>query len=92
VKSLAALPLPFNPGDRFENNLEVDVLGCLVEAVSGKPLDEFFRIRILEPLGMKETSFYVPDNKVKRLATPSPTMRTKVSIVFPIRLSRKDLI
>lgn len=69
VKSLAGLPLLFNPGDRFEYSLGVDVLGRLVEVVSGKPLDEFFRTRVFEPLGMKDTYFFVPDNKVARLAT-----------------------
>lgn len=69
VKNLAALPLLFNPGDRFEYSLGVDVLGQLVEVVSGKPLDEFFRARIFEPLGMKDTYFYPPQNKAGRLAT-----------------------
>jgi CubicO group peptidase (beta-lactamase class C family) len=69
VKHLAALPLLFNPGDRFEYGLGVDVLGRLVEVVSGKPLDEFFRTRIFEPVGMKDTYFFPPDNKLNRLAT-----------------------
>jgi CubicO group peptidase (beta-lactamase class C family) len=69
VKHLAALPLLFNPGERFEYSLGVDVLGRLVEVVSGKPLDEFFRTRIFEPLGMKDTYFYPPENKFGRLAT-----------------------
>jgi CubicO group peptidase (beta-lactamase class C family) len=69
VKHLAALPLLFNPGDRFEYSLGVDVLGRLVEVVSGKPLDEFFRTRIFEPVGMKDTYFFPPDNKLNRLAT-----------------------
>jgi CubicO group peptidase (beta-lactamase class C family) len=68
TKRLAAQPLLFNPGDRFEYGLGVDVLGRLVEVVSGKPLDEFFRTRIFEPLGMKDTYFFPPDNKVGRLA------------------------
>src|SRR5215471_7108835 len=59
VKRLAALPLLFNPGDKFEYSLGVDVLGRLVEVVSGKPLDEFFRTRIFEPLGMNDTYFFV---------------------------------
>ena len=45
------------------------MLGRLVEVVSGKPLDEFFRTRIFEPLGMKDTYFYPPDNKLDRFAT-----------------------
>ena len=69
TKSLAAQPLLFNPGDRFEYGLGIDVVGRLVEVLSGKPLDQFFRDRIFEPLGMKDTYFYVPDNKVDRLAT-----------------------
>jgi CubicO group peptidase (beta-lactamase class C family) len=69
VTHLAGQPLLFNPGDRFEYGLGVDVLGRLVEVVSGKPLDDFFRTRIFEPLGMKDTYFYPPDNKVDRLAT-----------------------
>jgi CubicO group peptidase (beta-lactamase class C family) len=69
TKRLAALPLLFNPGEKWEYSLGVDVLGRLVEVVSGKPLDEFFRTRIFEPLGMKDTYFYPPDNKVDRLAT-----------------------
>ena len=69
VTRLAGQPLLFNPGDRFEYSLGVDVLGRLVEVVSDKPLDDFFRTRIFEPLGMKDTYFYPPDNKVDRLAT-----------------------
>lgn len=69
VKRLAALPLLFSPGDKWEYSLSVDVLGRLVEVVSGKPLDQFFRTRIFEPLGMKDTYFFPPDNKLERLAT-----------------------
>jgi CubicO group peptidase (beta-lactamase class C family) len=69
VKKLATVPLLFNPGERWEYSLSVDVLGRLVEVVSGKPLDEFFRTRIFEPLGMKDTYFFPPDNKLDRLAT-----------------------
>ncbi|HXJ88473.1 MAG TPA: serine hydrolase domain-containing protein [Candidatus Binatia bacterium] len=69
VKQLAAQPLLFNPGDHYEYSLGVDVLGRLVEVVSGKSLDEFFRTRIFEPLGMKDTYFFPPDNKLDRLAT-----------------------
>ena len=68
VKRLAALPLLFNPGERFEYSLASDVLGRLVEIVSGKSLDEFFRTHIFEPLGMKDTYFYPPQAKLERLA------------------------
>jgi CubicO group peptidase (beta-lactamase class C family) len=69
VKRLAGVPLLFNPGERFEYSLSVDVLGRLVEVVSGMPLDQFLRTRILDPLAMTDTFFYVPDDKVDRLAT-----------------------
>jgi CubicO group peptidase (beta-lactamase class C family) len=69
VKRLAGLPLLFSPGDRWEYSLGVDVLGRLVEVVSGKPLDEFFRTRIFVPLGMKDTDFFPPKNKLERLAS-----------------------
>jgi CubicO group peptidase (beta-lactamase class C family) len=68
VKRLVGLPLLFNPGERFEYSLGVDVLGYLVEVVSGKTLAEFFRTRIFEPLGMKDSFFYVPANKLDQLA------------------------
>jgi CubicO group peptidase (beta-lactamase class C family) len=69
VRRLAGIPLLFNPGDRWEYSLGVDVLGRLVEVVSGKPLDVFFRERIFAPLGMTDTYFYPPESKVNRLAT-----------------------
>jgi len=69
VKNLAAQPLLFNPGEKWEYSLGIDVLGRLVEIWSGKPLDEFFRTRIFEPLGMNDTYFFPPDAKVPRLAT-----------------------
>ena len=69
VKRLAGLPLLFNPGERFEYSLGVDVLGYLVEVVSGKTFDEFLRTRVFAPLGMNDTYFYVPEDKLNRLAT-----------------------
>jgi CubicO group peptidase (beta-lactamase class C family) len=68
VKRLAGVPLLFNPGERFEYSLSVDVLGRLVEVVSGMSLDEFFRIRIFGPLGMKDTCFYPSAEILPRLA------------------------
>jgi CubicO group peptidase (beta-lactamase class C family) len=69
VKKLAGLPLLFDPGSHWEYSLGVDVLGYLVEVVSGQPLDQFFRTRIFEPLGMKDTYFFLPEEKIGRLAT-----------------------
>jgi CubicO group peptidase (beta-lactamase class C family) len=83
VKRLAAQPLLFNPGDRWEYSLGVDVLGRLVEVISGKPLDEFFRTRIFEPLGMKDTYFYPPENKLERLAAAYTYYQDKGLNRFP---------
>lgn len=69
VQRLAKLPLLFNPGERWEYSLSVDVLGRLVEVVSGKTFDEFLRTRLFEPLGMKDTAFFPAENKLDRLAT-----------------------
>lgn len=69
VKRLARLPLLFNPGERWNYSLSIDVLGYLVEIVSGKPLNQFLKERIFNPLGMHDTFFYVPEQKQDRLAT-----------------------
>jgi len=69
IAELARLPLNFQPGTAWEYGNATDVLGRLVEVVSGQPLDRFFRSRILDPLGMGDTHFYLPDNLLPRLAT-----------------------
>lgn len=68
VKKLAKLPLMHQPGERYSYSLSTDVLGYLVEVVSGVTLDEFFRRRIFEPLRMTDTGFYPPEAKLARLA------------------------
>ena len=68
IKKLASMPLLFQPGDAWEYSLSDDVLGYFVERVSGMPFDKFLEERIFKPLGMKNTYFYLPDDKVPRLA------------------------
>jgi CubicO group peptidase (beta-lactamase class C family) len=68
VRKLAKLPLVHHPGERYTYSLSTDVLGYVVEVASGMTLDEFFRKRIFEPLGMKDTHFFLPDEKLPRLA------------------------
>jgi len=68
IKKLASLPLLFQPGDAWEYSLADDVLGYLVEKISGMPVDQFYRERIFKPLGMNDTCFFLPDVKVARLA------------------------
>jgi CubicO group peptidase (beta-lactamase class C family) len=58
IKKLAELPLHHEPGKQFTYSEGLDVLGYFIEIMSGKPLDEFFRERIFEPLGMNDTYLY----------------------------------
>ncbi|HLV33798.1 MAG TPA: serine hydrolase domain-containing protein [Spirillospora sp.] len=69
IKKLAALPLVNQPGTVWRYSMATDVVGYLVEVLSGMPLDAFLQTRIFEPLGMIDTSFYVPPEKADRLAT-----------------------
>lgn len=69
IRQLAELPLNFQPGTAWEYGPATDVLGRLVEVVSGQPLDQFFRQRILDPLAMKDTWFYLPEPLRPRLAS-----------------------
>ena len=64
----AEMPLVFQPGSEWNYGVSTDVLGRLVEVVSGQPLDEFCRSRIFAPLGMDETDFWVPADRADRLA------------------------
>lgn len=69
AKKVGGIPLLYQPGTRFNYSVSTDVLGHVVERVSGKRLDEFFAERIFTPLDMKDTAFYVPESKLPRLAT-----------------------
>ena len=68
VRTLASMPLMNHPGEAWEYGLNTDVLGRLVEVVSGMPLDQFFEERIFRPLHMVDTYFFLPTDKVARLA------------------------
>lgn len=67
IRKLAKLPLLHEPGEKFTYGLNVDVLGYLVEICSGMSLDKFLEQRIFQPLGMKDTYFYLPETKYNRL-------------------------
>jgi len=91
VEALVKLPLAFQPGTQWRYSLSIDVLGHLVELISGKPLDVFLRERIFEPLGMTDTDFYVPEAKLSRLAklyTTPPDGAGLTPLSFPIHTSR----
>lgn len=69
INRLATLPIFHQPGEKYTYGLNTDVLGYLVEVVSGMTLDQFFQKRIFEPLGMKDTYFYLPKEKHNRLVS-----------------------
>lgn len=69
IKRLAKLPLHFNPGEKYYYSNGLDVLGYLIEIISGMPLDVYLRIHLFEPLDMKDTWFYLPQNKAERLVS-----------------------
>ncbi|MGD0299446.1 MAG: serine hydrolase domain-containing protein [Bryobacteraceae bacterium] len=69
VRRLATAPLHEEPGTKWRYGYSIDILGRLVEVCSGKTLDQFFEERIFRPLGMKDTAFFVPEEKWSRLAT-----------------------
>lgn len=69
VDRMAALPMDAHPGERYVYGYATDILGAVVEAVSGLTLDAFLRSQVLAPLGMKDTRFFVPPAEAHRLAT-----------------------
>lgn len=69
MKSIGEIPLAFHPGDAWEYGVSADVLGAIVEIVSGKSYGEYLNETIFKPLDMHDTGFYVPKNDRNRLAT-----------------------
>lgn len=67
MKRLSTLPLAHQPGERWLYHMGAEILGVLISRVAGKPLSEFFRERIFQPLGMNDTGFFVPEAKLDRL-------------------------
>lgn len=68
IQKLSQIPLLYQPGTRWNYSRSTEVLGYLVEVISGKPLDVFLKERIFMPLNMKDTDFYVPKEKINRVA------------------------
>jgi CubicO group peptidase (beta-lactamase class C family) len=68
MERLARIPLLAHPGTQWNYSVATDVLGALVETISGIPFDRFLKERITDPLGMRDTGFYVPDASHGRLA------------------------
>jgi CubicO group peptidase (beta-lactamase class C family) len=84
VKRLATMPLNFNPGDAWEYGPATDVVGRLVEVISGMTLDEYFQKKIFAPLKMTDTHFYLPAAKLNRFAAnyePDKNNSNKIKLV-----------
>ena len=69
IKKLASLPLHFDPGEKYKYAEGLDVLAYFVEVLSGMSFAEFLETRLFKPLGMKDTYFYLPENKIDRMVT-----------------------
>ncbi len=84
IGRLAKLPLASQPGTRFRYSVATDVLGYVVQVVSGMPFETFLRQRIFEPLGMSDTDFWVPPEKVERFAANyGPDAQAGLKVIDP---------
>jgi CubicO group peptidase (beta-lactamase class C family) len=79
AKSIAALPLAFDPGTAWNYSRSTDVLGAVLEKASGKTLDVLLNERIFTPLGMNDTHFYLEPDEANRLAEPPTTLKAPLS-------------
>jgi CubicO group peptidase (beta-lactamase class C family) len=68
VELIATIPLRFQPGEQFRYSFAIDILGRLIEILSGKKIDVYFKEKIFLPLEMKDTDFRIPANKISRLS------------------------
>jgi CubicO group peptidase (beta-lactamase class C family) len=76
LEALSKAPLARQPGTMWEYSVSTDVVGRVIESISGMTLGRFFDERIFRPLGMADSGFWVPADKIKRLAQPLATDRT----------------
>jgi CubicO group peptidase (beta-lactamase class C family) len=80
VRRMASLPQAAQPGEQFVYGYNTDILGAVIEVISGEPLDRFLKDNILEPLNMNDTDFYVPEEKRDRVATVYSLKGEKISL------------
>jgi CubicO group peptidase (beta-lactamase class C family) len=85
VNNLAKLPLMHQPGERWTYGLNLEVLGYLVETLSGQPLEDFFQTRIFKPLGITDTYFYLPESKFDRLIQVYTENEQQQTIKAPVQ-------
>lgn len=84
MKALAKLPLLYQPGEKWQYSLSTDLLGCLIEVISGTSLENFLRTNIFDPLGMNDTYFNLPASRANRLAA----VYTEDSLHRVVRMQR----
>jgi CubicO group peptidase (beta-lactamase class C family) len=83
--ALAELPLVFQPGTEWQYSMGLDVLGRVVEVVTGRPFDEFMQAHVLDPLGMTDTIWHVDEDRTDRLAALyAPTPGTKKAFRYDV--------
>jgi CubicO group peptidase (beta-lactamase class C family) len=70
IEAAARTPLCFHPGERWMYGYSHDVLGALIEVISGKPLSTYLKETIFDPLGLTDTAFYIPEEKQSRVVKP----------------------
>ena len=81
IEQLAGIPLEFSPGTAWNYSVSIDVMGYLVEKLSGSSFGEFLKTRLFDPLGMTDTAFYCPPDKIERFSScyyPGPDGRLKL--------------
>jgi len=83
MERLGTLPMVAQPGEAYVYGYNTDILGAVVEKASGLPLDQFIRERITQPLGMKDTQFFLPPAERNRLATVYSSGRDGVAVRAP---------
>ncbi len=86
VARMGALPMDAQPGERFVYGYGTDILGVVVERASGMSLDRFFQERLIDPLGLKDTSFYLPPAKRDRLAQMYSIVNGRVEVATDPKL------
>ena len=83
ITRLSALPLMFEPGTRYHYSVGFDILGAVVEKISGQSFDVFLKERIFDPLQMDDTFFAVPDNKLHRLTSNHYWNAAESALILP---------
>ena len=83
ITRLSKLPLMFEPGTRYHYSVSFDILGAVIEKISGQPLDVFFKERIFDPLQMDDTFFAVPDDKLHRFTSNHYWNAEESALILP---------